>query len=420
MRIFKITKNLSWVLTLMLPGVMICQTTNIGDLVVSPGTIFSTVSDFKNLNTGSFINDGEAYIYAHFINDGLVDYSTGAEGYTRFQGDAVQQISGINRSYFYDVLFQNESSQTGSFELNSEIEIDNIADFNLGIVKNNGFGGLVIFADNAGYTGLSNESHVNGQVQKLGDDSFEFPIGDQQWFRFAAISAPNVNNAAFTAEYLYEDPSGAGLRPFENRADIIEIINTDEYWSITNDFGPTDVLITLSWSANSTPEEIISSPPEQIKIVRWDESSQLWVDEGGIIDVLNQTITTALSLQKYGVFTLARVKDNVTPPSNNVLIYNGVTPNGDGINDYFRIENIQQMPNNNVEIYNRWGVKVFSADNYDTNGNVFSGASDARITIGENKLLPTGTYYYVLSYDHTDGGTARRIKKAGYLYLTTE
>ena len=38
-----------------------------------------------------------------------------------------------------------------------------------------------------------------------------------------------------------------------------------------------------------------------------------------------------------------------------IVVYELVTPNGDGTNDVLIIGNIQDFPNNTVRIYNRWG-----------------------------------------------------------------
>ncbi|HOV54942.1 MAG TPA: gliding motility-associated C-terminal domain-containing protein [Bacteroidales bacterium] len=63
-------------------------------------------------------------------------------------------------------------------------------------------------------------------------------------------------------------------------------------------------------------------------------------------------------------------------------IPNVITPNGDGINDVFYIENIDKYPNSVLTILNRWGNTVFEANGY-------SNTWDA-------KDQPGGTYYFVL------------------------
>lgn len=253
---------------------------------------------------------------------------------------------------------------------------------------------------------------------KNGDDSFEFPIGDSQFFRFAAISAPDNAGDIFAAKYYFESP-GTG-RPLENKEGVLELIDDQEYWTISRESGSSTVLLTLSWNEDTTtPQNIVANPQSSIRIARWDETLQLWLDEGGVVDVNNRTVTTPVVLDQFGVFTLARGNEDFILPGD-VIVYNSISPNTDGKNDFFRIENIQNLANNTVEIYNRWGVQVFETSNYDSNGNVFDGFSNGRLTYRDDERLPTGTYFYVISYDLTENGTTTRIEKAGYLYLSTD
>lgn len=74
-----------------------------------------------------------------------------------------------------------------------------------------------------------------------------------------------------------------------------------------------------------------------------------------------------------------------------LMITNLITPNEDGFNDTWYIENIQMFPNNKVDVFNRQGQVVFSMDSYDnTWGGTYNGS-----------LLPDGTYYYVLQFPDT-------------------
>ena len=62
-----------------------------------------------------------------------------------------------------------------------------------------------------------------------------------------------------------------------------------------------------------------------------------------------------------------------------------ITPNGDGANDTFFIEGIENFESNELCVYNRWGHQVYQAKNYQ---NDWMGTWDG-------KELPEGTYYYV-------------------------
>ncbi len=72
----------------------------------------------------------------------------------------------------------------------------------------------------------------------------------------------------------------------------------------------------------------------------------------------------------------------------NIQGYNAFSPNGDGINDYFEIRNAERFPEMLVEVYNRWGHKLYSSVGYDS-GNRWDGTT-------RGKEAPLGTYYFIL------------------------
>jgi len=99
-------------------------------------------------------------------------------------------------------------------------------------------------------------------------------------------------------------------------------------------------------------------------------------------------------------------------------IFNAVSADGNGENDFFFVDGISDWPENNVQIFNRWGVKVFETNGYGGSNdqeNVFRGYSDARQTVSPETLLPTGTYYYVITFNGPDN--PGNSSYAGYLYL---
>jgi gliding motility-associated-like protein len=65
---------------------------------------------------------------------------------------------------------------------------------------------------------------------------------------------------------------------------------------------------------------------------------------------------------------------------------NGFTPNGDGVNDVWQIDNIYLFPDCQVEVYNRWGELLFNSIGYNP-------PWDGRF---EGKDVPVGTYYYII------------------------
>ena len=100
----------------------------------------------------------------------------------------------------------------------------------------------------------------------------------------------------------------------------------------------------------------------------------------------------------------------------NVKVYNFVSVNNDGLNEFLFIDGIQKYPSNNVQIFNRWGVLVYQTNGYNNTDRIFSGLSEGKFTVNTNSDLPEGTYFYVLKYYKPISGN--QIEKTGYLYLT--
>lgn len=87
-----------------------------------------------------------------------------------------------------------------------------------------------------------------------------------------------------------------------------------------------------------------------------------------------------------------------------LTVFNGFTPNGDGINDNWVIENIENFPDNKVTIFNRWGNKVWDTKDYNNTSNFWNGQTQT------GAVLTSGTYFYVIEID-------KGIKK-GWVELT--
>jgi gliding motility-associated-like protein/uncharacterized repeat protein (TIGR01451 family) len=75
------------------------------------------------------------------------------------------------------------------------------------------------------------------------------------------------------------------------------------------------------------------------------------------------------------------------------FIPEGFSPNGDGINDLFVIKGINNYPANTINIFNRWGDKVFEASPYQ---NTWNGKCTIGLRVGGDDL-PIGTYFYILN-----------------------
>ena len=105
---------------------------------------------------------------------------------------------------------------------------------------------------------------------------------------------------------------------------------------------------------------------------------------------------TGITITEHGIYTVRVVDNNNCDDKDSVQVIvkeipdvkpvDVFTPNGDGVNDYFIINDIDAFKPVNLTIYNRWGDIVYSSLDYK---NGWDGKFDG-------KILPEGTYYYLI------------------------
>jgi gliding motility-associated-like protein len=109
--------------------------------------------------------------------------------------------------------------------------------------------------------------------------------------------------------------------------------------------------------------------------------------------------------------TQALVVFNVS--TNGIQVYEGISPNNDGFNDTWTIENIERYPDNTVMLFDRYGTLVYEQKSYRNSDTQFAGVANRGIN-SRNQLLPDGTYYYKISL----GENGQVVQ--GYLVIKAE
>ena len=142
-----------------------------------------------------------------------------------------------------------------------------------------------------------------------------------------------------------------------------------------------------------------------------DEQGNLIIPQGTPVSVYDLEYNLCMK-EHPGVCKTAKVRVEVIKDKP-LTIYNGVSADGDGHNDYFKIDGIEYYPKNNLKIFNRWGVLVYEKDGY-SNEAPFDGHSNGRATISADSKLPQGTYYYILEYEDSED---QSHTEKGWLYL---
>lgn len=110
--------------------------------------------------------------------------------------------------------------------------------------------------------------------------------------------------------------------------------------------------------------------------------------------------------------TESNTSNNTSEASTDPLcleIFNEFSPNNDGVNDMFTITCIERFPNNEISIFNRYGILVYKTRGYN---NDWNGKANVSGIAKKDELLPSDTYYYVLTMNSVER------PMTGWLYLT--
>ena len=167
----------------------------------------------------------------------------------------------------------------------------------------------------------------------------------------------------------------------------------DTLWvdSLTTVFGCDSLLRTQIWVYSSTRDTVFDSIP--IGAVYTFEGREY--TDSGIYTVPFATAQGCDSLRvlELSVYDLCSVF---------LQFPNLVTPNGDGINDRFVVKGLVDegcYPVNHLTIYNRWGARVYDAENITKTSEFWDPAADR---------APAGTYFFIFRGKGHKGRVERR------------
>ena len=214
-----------------------------------------------------------------------------------------------------------------------------------------------------------------------------------------------------TDEFIYRFENTSGFDDIATVTVVVYPVNhppvaTDDYIStdmnipvslfpMENDTDPDGDIISISslqtpfnGSVMQTANEVTYSP--FMGYVGEEVLTYVICDDGFPVLCDTATIFITISYVDYPEFDLH--------------VYNALTPNGDGINDTWKIEGIWQYPENEVLIMNRWGELVRTIRNYNNRSNVWDGTNNS------GSPLVNGDYYYILKLQ---GGPVLK----GWVYL---
>lgn len=334
-------------------------------------------------------DQGVLGFHTHLINDGNFENNEGFAGFYHAENELT--VSGNNRAVFKDL----EIAVVNDLILETSLGVRTSIDFIAGriITPRDNLLVTLDFLDDSIFFDTNSDRYIDGYSQRIGMGGFLFPVGDNFRFSPVGIEPELSSTTSFVAAYFFENPNSPSTFSTEfnteNFESILSIVNDKEFWDVNGDIATN---VFLSWDEASAVT-ILADKIEDLRVVGFSIEKQQWVNlgndstTGSLID--GNIKSAAFIPNEYEIITLGSVLE----AGADIVVYDIVTPNNDGFNDTFIIKGLDAYPENEVFIYNRWGVEVYSKKRYD---NTFEGISEARATVEEQRKLPVGTYYYVI------------------------
>ena len=135
-----------------------------------------------------------------------------------------------------------------------------------------------------------------------------------------------------------------------------------------------------------------------VQLIAGGGASYAWYPQTGLSDpsaanpVARPQETTTYTVTINTKEGCAVVKQVTITVLSRIIAANVLSPNGDGFNDNFEIKNIELYPDCQVEIYTRWGEKVFESKGY----------KEAWNGTKNGNALPVAAYYYIIRLNKND------------------
>jgi hypothetical protein len=233
--------------------------------------VSSTTSSLYNLTiyNGSAATVTSTLQIGGFINN-LGNAFAATSGTITMNGTLPQILppAFTNSNTVQNLIISNPAHVT----LSGDINVSNLFTLSNGLLKT-GNNNLIV-ANNATTTGASTARYVDGNVRKVGNQAFTFPVGNLTKYAPISISAPLNPTDHFTASYSFTNPNNSSYTTTSLGAGLNRV-SLNEYWLVNRTNGTSNVDVTLSFDGSRSGGITTLA---DLRVARWTGSQ--WVNEG--------------------------------------------------------------------------------------------------------------------------------------------
>lgn len=245
-----------------------------------------TFSNNFTIGAGGWVNlqgagvGGNIFLGGNYQNDGPTEATLGElYGTITLNGAGAQSVG---TSGFQEVFGNfTVAKSAGDVTLNSPLAVRGVLNLSTGVLNTSSPGGLLTMRAGSSWINATDNSFVNGPMEKVGLTNFTFPIGKVNNMRPCGIQGiVGFSTSAFLAEYFPISSYAAwGIA----REPTLHHLSDCEYWTIDRSASTPTATIVLTWEAPASCG--VDNPSiSELRVARWDDAAipapGIWRDRG--------------------------------------------------------------------------------------------------------------------------------------------
>lgn len=189
------------------------------------------------------IQDGTIDLKGHLIIENAYDQTTYNDATIKFTGTQDQYIVGLSGNV-WGVPFTVVNKDSGVVVIQNNFELEEDMTLTKGVVwcdTVTATAGKIIVLDNKKFLTPTDSSYVDGTVDKIGNETFVFPMGSNGNYQRIVMSPPSQTTDRFRCSYYVGTPP-----EYESARDSTIVYLSDcEYWDIERIVGSSSVDLTF-------------------------------------------------------------------------------------------------------------------------------------------------------------------------------
>ncbi len=344
------------------------------ELTVQKGVELTVDTDIEN--DSEILNDGTLFVAGNWDNKNqLGGFLKKSIGLIVLEG-ASQELTGMFPLFFPSIKL--EGTKVKSLKQKTEIGSNlDLGDRELSIEGNKLI--LLNASENAlnRKDGFISSSEQGFFYRKLGPaGNYLYPMGaidkGQLLYRPIEINSSSNEENTVGVSFLNKDPNTVYYYRDSKKENIREV-NSKYYHVLNRTVGNSSLNINYFYHDSE----------EYTSLAGWINNFWENIPSSKPSTVVGQDLNIQITFSPDKIENLPVTLASLTE-SHNLVFYNSYSPDGDGKNDTWTIGNIDDYPDNEITVFNRWGGEIFRTKSF-SSVNRWDGSS-----------LNDGTYYYLL------------------------